>query len=66
MTEEAFIQHRTAVHVRKAEKPKKLMDRASMIWGEIGGQQYNYERQQVEIEALDKLTLKEIQEYFEV
>ncbi|CAG7816471.1 unnamed protein product [Allacma fusca] len=65
LTEEEFLQHRFALRIRKAEKPKKLKDRASTLWSEIVSQQYNFERQDIEIAALDQLTLQEIIQYFD-
>jgi len=65
MTEEEFQHHRSALRVRKAEKPKKLKERSTILWSEIAGQQYNFERQDIEIAALEKLTLKDTIEYFE-
>jgi len=65
LTEEEFVQHRFALRVRKAEKPKKLKDRANTLWSEIISQQYNFERQDIEIAALDQLTLQETIQYFD-
>jgi len=66
MTQEEFIQHRAALSVRKAEKPKKLIDRANLIWSEINLQQYNFEKQQLELSELDTLTLENINKFFDV
>lgn len=66
MTEEEFQNHVAALRVRKAEKPKKLKDRSALLWSEISAEQYNFERQDVEIAALEKLTLKDTIDYFEV
>jgi len=66
MTEEEFVQHKTAVFVRKSEKPKKMIDRANLLWTEIVLHQLNFERQAVELAELDTLTLKEIQDFYAV
>lgn len=66
MTQEEFVQHRTALAVRKAEKPKKLIDRANLIWSEITTQQYNFEKQQLELTDLETVTLDDIKKFFEV
>lgn len=66
MTEEEFLQHRTAVFVRKSEKPKKMIDRANLIWNEITLQLYNFERQAVELAELDTVTLKDIRDCYAV
>lgn len=66
MTPEEFVQHRTALAVRKAEKPKKLIDRANLIWSEITAQQYNFEKQQLELVELEAVTLDNIKQFFMV
>jgi insulysin len=66
MTEEEFVQHRTAVFVRKSEKPKKMVDRANLLWTEIVLQQFNFERQAVELAELDTVSLKEIRDFYTV
>ncbi|ODN05282.1 Insulin-degrading enzyme [Orchesella cincta] len=66
MTEEEFLQHRNAVFVRKSEKPKKMIDRANLLWNEITLQLYNFERQAVELAELDNVTLEDIRNYFAI
>jgi len=66
MTEEEFLQHRSAVSVRKAEKPKKMRERADLVWSEIQTQQYQFERQTAELAELDTLTLDHLRAYFHV
>jgi insulysin len=66
MTAEEFAQNRTALSVRKAEKPKKLIDRANLIWNEITSEQFNFERQQLELLELEKVVLDDIKSFFEV
>lgn len=66
MTNDEFLQHRSAVFVRKSEKPKKMIDRASLIWNEIALQQFNFERQAVELAELDTVTLDDIRQVYNV
>jgi secreted Zn-dependent insulinase-like peptidase len=66
MTEEEFLHHRGALSVRKAEKPKKLIDRADLVWSEISLQQYNFEKQQNELAELETVTLEDIKKYYYV
>jgi len=64
MTEEEFLQHRSALHVQKSEKPKTLGDRGKRLWSEISQQLFNFDRQAVELAELDTITLDEIRAFF--
>jgi insulysin len=64
MTDEEFLHHRGALSVRKAEKPKKLIDRGNLVWAELSQQQYNFEKQKNELAELDTVTLDDIRKYY--
>jgi insulysin len=56
MDEDEFERNKTALADRKLEKPKKLSTRTNKFWSEIVTQQYNFDRDQVEVDELRKLT----------
>jgi secreted Zn-dependent insulinase-like peptidase len=66
MSEEDFLQHRTALVTRKSEKPKRLWDRGHLLWEEITSRQLKFNRAQVEIKELETVTRDELLGYFAV
>ena len=66
MNEEEFLQHRSALVTRKSEKPKRLWDRARLLWEEIHTRRLSFLRAQVEIKELDSVTRDDLLGYFSV
>jgi len=66
MSEEQFQKHLTSLIVKKSEKPKKISERSARLWSEISSQQYNFDRQAIEVAELEKVTHKEAIEFYEV
>lgn len=66
MSEEDFLKHRDSLKTHKSEKPKKLWERAALVWDEIVFRQFNFDRQKIELEELETITKKDILTYFSV
>lgn len=64
MSVEEFERHKTALSVRRQEKPKQLSHRAVRYWSEITTGQYFFERDDVEVEELMQITHQELLEFF--
>lgn len=60
MTEEAFQKHVQALAIRRLDKPKKLSAECAKHWSEIISQQYNFDRDNIEVAHLKKLTKEDI------
>ncbi|XP_078079642.1 insulin-degrading enzyme isoform X1 [Mustelus asterias] len=60
MTEEAFQKHLQALAIRRLDKPKKLTAECAKHWSEIISQQYNFDRDNIEVAHLKKLTKEDI------
>ena len=60
---EEFDRHKTALAVRRQEKPKQLSHRAVRYWSEITTGQYFFDRN-VEIEKLMQITHQELLDFF--
>ncbi|XP_034040067.1 insulin-degrading enzyme isoform X1 [Thalassophryne amazonica] len=56
MSEEAFQKHIQALAIRRLDKPKKLSAECAKHWGEIISQQYNFDRDNIEVAHLKTLT----------
>lgn len=66
MKEEEFSRHKEALAARRLEKPKQLSSQTSMFWIEITGQQYHFDRANVEVAFLRTLTKNEVIEFYKV
>jgi len=66
MTDEQFRKHVVSLTVKKSEKPKKISERALRLWSEIASQHYNFERQEIEVAQLERITKEEVIKYYEV
>ncbi|XP_078421077.1 insulin-degrading enzyme isoform X1 [Cetorhinus maximus] len=60
MTEEAFHKHVQALAIRRLDKPKKLSAECAKHWSEIISQQYNFDRDNIEVAHLKTLTKEDI------
>lgn len=66
MSQEDFEVLKQGLVTRKIEKPKTLNDRALFLWNEIHTQQYNFERQKVEVADLETVSKQDLLEFFNV
>ena len=65
MSAEEFERHKTALAVRRLEKPKQLTDRASRYWAEMTKGRYQFDRDEVEVEELKSIRLSDLLDFFE-
>uniref|UniRef100_A0A3Q1BPU8 Insulin-degrading enzyme n=1 Tax=Amphiprion ocellaris TaxID=80972 RepID=A0A3Q1BPU8_AMPOC len=66
MNEEAFQKHIQALAIRRLDKPKKLSAECAKYWGEIISQQYNFDRDNIEVAYLKTLTKENIMNFYKV
>lgn len=66
MSEEEFKKYKDALAVKLLEKPKGLMKQAGVYQLEIDTQDYNFNRAQIEVEALKTVTKNNIIHFYEV
>lgn len=66
MSDEEFDKYKDALAVKLLEKPKGLMKQAAVYQLEIDTQDYNFNRAQIEVEALKKITKNDIVEFYQV
>ncbi|XP_061692661.1 insulin-degrading enzyme isoform X2 [Syngnathoides biaculeatus] len=64
MSEEAFQKHIQALAIRRLDKPKKLSAECAKHWGEIISQQYNFDRDNIEVAHLKTLTKDDIMQFY--
>uniref|UniRef100_A0A3P9HS55 Insulin-degrading enzyme n=1 Tax=Oryzias latipes TaxID=8090 RepID=A0A3P9HS55_ORYLA len=64
MSEEAFQKHIQALAIRRLDKPKKLSAECAKHWGEIISQQYNFDRDNIEVAHLKTLTKEAIMNFY--
>lgn len=64
LTEEEFVRHRDAHIQRRLEKPKKMSSLTIRWWTEIICNQYNFDRENLEVACLRNITKDEIMEHF--
>ena len=64
MPVEEFERHKTALAVRRLEKPKQLTHRAVRYWSEITTGQYFFDRDDLEVEELMQITHQELLDFF--
>lgn len=65
MSAEEFERHKTALAVRRQEKPKQLSHRAVRYWSEITTGQYFFDRDDVEVDELMQITHQELVDFFD-
>lgn len=66
MSEEEFNKYKDALAVKLLEKPKGLMKQAAVYQLEIDTQDYNFNRAQIEVEALKSIKKNDIVEFYNV
>ena len=66
MSDDEFLTLREGLATRKAEKPKTLKDRGMLLWNEIFIQQYNFERQEIELKELAQVSKQDLINFFKV
>ncbi|KAI8483051.1 hypothetical protein Bbelb_392070 [Branchiostoma belcheri] len=64
LSEEEFQKHVTALSVRRLDKPKKLTSETARHWGEILAQQYNFDRDNIEVAFLKTITKEELLNFY--
>jgi len=64
MEEEEFTTHVEALATKRLERPKKLSVRNGRYWSEILSQHYNFDRDQVEVETLRKISKADIVQFY--
>uniref|UniRef100_A0A224YLK8 Insulin-degrading enzyme n=1 Tax=Rhipicephalus zambeziensis TaxID=60191 RepID=A0A224YLK8_9ACAR len=64
MSDTEFESNKTALGARRLEKPKKLAQLASKYWMEILSQQYNFDRDKIEVACLEALTKVDLLTFF--
>ncbi|GAB6025052.1 hypothetical protein CHUAL_010157 [Chamberlinius hualienensis] len=64
MSDDEFERHRESLIALRLEKPKKLFSQTSKYWNEITCQQYNFERDSVEVSVLRNFTKKDVIDFF--
>ena len=63
MGDPEFNSHIEALATKRLEKPKQLVARNSRYWSEIQGQQYNFNRDEVEVAELRRLIKEDLLKY---
>ncbi|KAL6254476.1 hypothetical protein P5V15_014529 [Pogonomyrmex californicus] len=64
MPEEQFEKYKKAVAVLRLEKPKTLKTQCSVYWSEIRIQQYNFDRENIEISYLKTITQQQLLNFY--
>lgn len=66
MSNEEFEKYKDALAVKLLEKPKGLMKQATVYQLEIDTQDYNFNRAQIEVEALKSINKSDIVQFYDV
>lgn len=64
MTEESFQKHVMALAAKRLEKPKKISGQQSRYWGEIVSQQFNFDRDNLEVVYLKGINKDDLYSFF--
>ena len=64
MSEEDFDEQRESVLITYEEKDKNLKEQFDRYWAELVKHKYIFDRQDIECELLENLTLDEFKEHF--
>lgn len=64
MSEEQFEDYKKALATLRLEKPKKLSARCALYWNEIIGQQYNFDRVNIEVAYLKTITRQQLLSFY--
>ncbi|XP_077261361.1 insulin-degrading enzyme-like isoform X1 [Temnothorax americanus] len=60
MPEDQFEEHKKALAALRLEKPKMLSARCTLYWNEIVSQQYNFDRENIEVAYLKTITQQQL------
>lgn len=66
ISDEEFMRHRDALASRRLERPKKLAHLTSIWWAEITSNQYNFDRDTIEVAHLKTLTKQNVVDFYKV
>ncbi len=66
MSDEEFEAEKQALITKKLEKPKQLIAFSKKLLYEIHTKQYNFDRDEIEVQALQKLTKDDVIAFFKV
>lgn len=66
MTDEVFAKYKDALATKLLEKPKGLMKQAVAYQTEINTQDYNFNRAQIEVDALKLIVKDDIIKFYKV
>ncbi|XP_065350634.1 insulin-degrading enzyme-like [Cloeon dipterum] len=64
MSDEEFERHKKALAALRLEKPKKMKNLTSRYWAEISDQTYCFDRKNVEVESLRKITKDDVIKFY--
>lgn len=64
MTDDEFKQHVEALILTKLEEPKKMSHQLELYWNEVVSHQYNFDRENIEVEEIKKLTKQDVVDFF--
>lgn len=64
LSEEDFLRHREALACRRLERPKKLSHLTANWWVEITSNQYNFDRDVLEVAHLKTLTKQDVIDFY--
>lgn len=65
MPQDEFDEHKESLATMRLEKPKTLNHQCCKFWSEIKSDQYHFDRDNVEVEALRKIKKKELMKFYE-
>ena len=66
MSGEEFLRHLDALIQRRLEKPKKMSSLTARWWTEIVSNQYNFDRETIEVDYLRTVTQPQLVQHFKV
>lgn len=66
LPEEEFVRHREALASRRLERPKKLSHLTANWWAEITTNQYNFDRDALEVAHLRTLSKQDVIDFYKV
>lgn len=66
MNDEEFETEKQSLITKKLEKPKQLIAFSRRLWNEILSKQYNFDRNDIEVNAIKKLTKQDMIVFFKV
>lgn len=66
MPDKEFDSHKESLATQRSEKPKSMRVRCAAYGKEIRTQQYNFDRDNIEVDFLKTITRERILEFFDV